>query len=267
MVEIHSNENSHSEKKKIIFCKICLFHRYYRANSVRYQTSPCEGVCALNHYCAITRVDYHEYRHCLDSAASALSSSSARPNVCIPIVANIALLLAIYIIMKCQQRQLLLELLQFLVVGIVIDLLIVQCMRKSICMLSSFQWINNYVSSSLQPKLSLQYQNHYTDNININDDYQSYIVNDHIQMTTTTTINNNNNDHQQHHQHHYNEYNHLENDRILNAIQNSVSDEQIHSTTIQTLEQPLYELFRSNHKLCQIKLNTFLDSLKQITFK
>lgn len=228
--------------------KIWLFHRYYRANAVRYQTSPCEGVCALNHYCAITRVDYHEYRHCLESAASALASSSARPNVCIPIVANIALLLATYIIMKCQQRQLLFELLQFLVVDIVIGLLIVQRMRKCICMLSSLQWISNYVSSSLHPKLSLQYQNHYADNINI-DDYQSSTINN----------NNNNNDH---HKHHNDEYN-----RILSAIKNAVSDKLIHSRTIQTVQQPSYELFRSKRKLCQIKLNTLLDSFKQITFK
>lgn len=250
------------------FWQIWLFYRYYRANSVRYQTSPCEGVCALNHYCAITRVDYHEYRHCLESAASALASSSARPNVCIPIVANIALLLATYIIMKCQQRQLLFELLQFLVADIIIGLLIVQCMRKCICMLSSLQWINYYVSSSLQSKLSLLYQNHYGDNINI-DDYQSFNVNDHIQIMTGPAINNNNNnnDHQQHHEHHYYEYNHLEYDRILNAIQVPICDEKIHSTTIQTVQQPLYELFRSKRKLCQIKLNTLLDSFKQITFK
>lgn len=50
--------------------------RYYRANSVRQNTQPCEGVCALNHYCAITRVDYHEFRQCLETAASALSSNA-----------------------------------------------------------------------------------------------------------------------------------------------------------------------------------------------
>lgn len=252
------------------FENLIWFHRYYRANSVRYQTSPCEGVCALNHYCAITRVDYHEFRHCLESAASALASSSARPNVCIPIVANIALLVATYIIMKCQQRQLLFELLQFLVVDIVIviALLFVQCMRNGIvtfmhCMLS-LQWINNYVSS-LQTKLSLRYQNHYADNINI-DDYQSFIVNGHIQITTAiTTTTNNNDDRQQHPQHHLK---HLTNettyDRILSIVENFVSGEPIHSTTTQTVQQPSYELFCSNRKLCQNKLNTFLDSFKQI---
>jgi hypothetical protein len=48
--------------------------RYYRANSVRFPTQPCEGVCSLNHYCAITRIDYREYRQCLETAASALAS-------------------------------------------------------------------------------------------------------------------------------------------------------------------------------------------------
>lgn len=48
--------------------------RYYRANSVRFPTQPCEGVCSLNHYCAITRIDYREYRQCLETASSALAS-------------------------------------------------------------------------------------------------------------------------------------------------------------------------------------------------
>ncbi|CRL00115.1 CLUMA_CG013396, isoform A [Clunio marinus] len=51
-----------------------LFSKYYRANSVRFPTQPCEGVCSLNHYCAITRIDYREYRQCLETAASALAS-------------------------------------------------------------------------------------------------------------------------------------------------------------------------------------------------
>jgi len=58
---------------------LSLFHptgRYYRANSVRFPTQPCEGVCSLNHYCAITRIDYREYRQCLETAASALSSTT-----------------------------------------------------------------------------------------------------------------------------------------------------------------------------------------------
>lgn len=56
-----------------------LYFRYYRANPVRHTTSTCDGVCALNHYCAITRVDYREYKECFQTAASALASSASRP--------------------------------------------------------------------------------------------------------------------------------------------------------------------------------------------
>lgn len=113
-------------------------------------------MCALNHYCAITRVDYHEFRHCLESAASALASSSARPNVCIPIAANIALLLATYTIMKCQQRKLLFEWLQFLVVDLVIGMwLLVNGSRKLIVImldaLLSSQWKNDCAENQVMP--------------------------------------------------------------------------------------------------------------------
>lgn len=56
------------------------FTRYYRANSVRIhnesQIHICDLSCAHNHYCAITRIDYHEHEDCLRTAASALASSS-----------------------------------------------------------------------------------------------------------------------------------------------------------------------------------------------
>lgn len=39
-------------------------------------------MCALNHYCAITRVDYREYKECFQTAASALASTASRPNLC-----------------------------------------------------------------------------------------------------------------------------------------------------------------------------------------
>lgn len=130
------------------------FHhfRYYRANSVRYPTSQCEGGCALNHYCAITRVDYHEFRHCLESAAGALASAGTRPNVCIPVVIHVALLLAIYTTMKCQQRKLLFEWLQFLIIDLAIGvlLLLVEYSRKLIVTVfdafASLQWQNNCVA-------------------------------------------------------------------------------------------------------------------------
>ncbi|XP_068912166.1 acid sphingomyelinase-like phosphodiesterase 3b [Tenebrio molitor] len=55
------------------------FRRYYSANSVRMYNNPqsgCDANCAHTHYCAITRVDYQEFEHCLKTAASALASSS-----------------------------------------------------------------------------------------------------------------------------------------------------------------------------------------------
>ena len=58
------------------FFLVPLLYRYYRANSVRYPTQACEGVCTLHHYCAITRVDYREFRQCLETAASALASNT-----------------------------------------------------------------------------------------------------------------------------------------------------------------------------------------------
>ncbi|XP_031332581.1 acid sphingomyelinase-like phosphodiesterase 3a [Photinus pyralis] len=56
------------------------FTRYYKANSVRIhndsQIHLCDLSCAHNHYCAITRIDYHEHEDCLKTAASALASSA-----------------------------------------------------------------------------------------------------------------------------------------------------------------------------------------------
>lgn len=67
---------------RIFLLPIFLFSpgRYYRANSVRFPTQACEGVCSLNHYCAITRIDYREYRQCLETAASALASGMRSNN-------------------------------------------------------------------------------------------------------------------------------------------------------------------------------------------
>lgn len=77
-------------------------HRYYRANSVRYFNGACEGMCSHNHFCAITRVDYDEYRHCRESAASALASSASQPNRTIPLAAHLTLILALYATIKRQ---------------------------------------------------------------------------------------------------------------------------------------------------------------------
>lgn len=80
---------------------------------MRYPTQPCEGVCALNHYCAITRVDYNEFRRCLETAASALASHGVRTcSPCIAIVStvHVALILAIYAVAKYRhQCELLIE--------------------------------------------------------------------------------------------------------------------------------------------------------------
>ncbi|XP_052873756.1 acid sphingomyelinase-like phosphodiesterase 3a [Anopheles cruzii] len=55
------------------------FMKYYRANSVRHATGTCEGVCLLNHYCAITRLDYRDFQICLETAAKALASKNGAP--------------------------------------------------------------------------------------------------------------------------------------------------------------------------------------------
>ncbi|XP_054264443.1 acid sphingomyelinase-like phosphodiesterase 3b [Macrosteles quadrilineatus] len=50
------------------------FDKYYQANSVRLPVGHCDDSCTHTHYCATTRVEYSEFRHCLDAAASALAS-------------------------------------------------------------------------------------------------------------------------------------------------------------------------------------------------
>lgn len=69
-------------------------NRYYRANSVRYETKPCDKVCLLNHYCAITRIDYREFKQCLDDSVAALAS--VKSNV-LNINYQISLLLIVFI--------------------------------------------------------------------------------------------------------------------------------------------------------------------------
>lgn len=73
------------------------FMKYYRANSVRHSTQSCEGVCLLNHYCAITRLDYRDFRSCLDTAAKAMASKNGSTAVhglgIVPLMALLALLI------------------------------------------------------------------------------------------------------------------------------------------------------------------------------
>ncbi|KAL5291313.1 SMPDL3B family protein [Megaselia abdita] len=53
------------------------FSKYYRANSVRHETETlCNEICQLNHYCVITRVDYNEYRKCLQPERDPRNSST-----------------------------------------------------------------------------------------------------------------------------------------------------------------------------------------------
>lgn len=140
-------------------------------------------------------MDYHEFRHCLESAAGALASAGARPNVCIPIVIYIALLLATYTIMKSQQRKLLYEWLQFLIVDLVIAalLLLVICSRELIVTMfdafTSPQWRNNYVAQFrlklLETLKMTDLGNRNTDNNGTDDDDDG---DDHESVTTVTTI-------------------------------------------------------------------------------
>lgn len=90
--------------------------RYYRANSVRYSTQPCEAACALNHYCAITRIDYNEFKQCLKSAASALASSSGKPSCFAFSSTHLTLTLAIYSVLNYQQKKIFIEWLHFILV-------------------------------------------------------------------------------------------------------------------------------------------------------
>ncbi|KAH8303028.1 hypothetical protein KR044_013397, partial [Drosophila immigrans] len=54
------------------------FTRYQRANAVRFQSNAaCQGLCMLNHYCAITRLDYDEFRLCLESEQLPLHGHAA----------------------------------------------------------------------------------------------------------------------------------------------------------------------------------------------
>lgn len=82
----------------------------------------------MNHYCAITRVDYHEFRHCLESAASALASHATRAHLCIPIVAHIAFILAICAIVKYRRHcELLIEWMYFRLVDGLVNILLAKC--------------------------------------------------------------------------------------------------------------------------------------------
>ncbi|NXG73519.1 ASM3B phosphodiesterase, partial [Baryphthengus martii] len=44
---------------------------YYEFNSVRYDLSPCQEACSVDHICAIREVDFTKYKECVESSSSA----------------------------------------------------------------------------------------------------------------------------------------------------------------------------------------------------
>lgn len=100
----HHHHSSHTNKFLMFFSSLSQQTRYYRANSVRFETQPCEGICSLNHFCAITRIDYREYRQCLD-AANAIAFAT-RPSM--DVVSTRILLLLIALIHLYAHRPMLL---------------------------------------------------------------------------------------------------------------------------------------------------------------
>ncbi|XP_039444463.1 acid sphingomyelinase-like phosphodiesterase 3a [Culex pipiens pallens] len=79
------------------------FAKYYRANSVRYSTQSCEGICLLNHYCAITRLDYREFRHCLETSAKALASKNGSGGHGFPGVALVPLMACLVVLVNSRR--------------------------------------------------------------------------------------------------------------------------------------------------------------------
>ncbi|XP_071623909.1 acid sphingomyelinase-like phosphodiesterase 3b isoform X2 [Heliangelus exortis] len=52
--------------------------QYYEFNSVRYDLSPCQGACRLDHLCAIREVDFTKYRECVKPSSTASAITSIR---------------------------------------------------------------------------------------------------------------------------------------------------------------------------------------------
>ncbi|XP_054734462.1 acid sphingomyelinase-like phosphodiesterase 3b [Anastrepha obliqua] len=84
------------------------FGKYSRANTVRYQADPCEGVCMLNHYCAITRVDYKEFRQCLEKEQSALRSNAPAAHTVLAGACPVIVLMCALLASSCRQASMLL---------------------------------------------------------------------------------------------------------------------------------------------------------------
>lgn len=45
--------------------------KYYEFNSVRYDLTPCEEACGIDHVCAIREVDFTKYDECVKTSSSA----------------------------------------------------------------------------------------------------------------------------------------------------------------------------------------------------
>ena len=45
--------------------------QYYEFNSVRYDLTPCEEACRVDHVCAIREVDFTKYNECVKTSSSA----------------------------------------------------------------------------------------------------------------------------------------------------------------------------------------------------
>lgn len=115
LVEKQTSQKTGEKKSQKFLINFYRF-RYYRANSVRYSTQPCEAACALNHYCAITRIDYNEFQQCLKSAASALASSSGKPSCFALSSTHLTLTLAIYSALNYQQKKIFIEWIHFVLI-------------------------------------------------------------------------------------------------------------------------------------------------------
>ncbi|CAB0014726.1 unnamed protein product [Nesidiocoris tenuis] len=76
---LHELANTFREPNSLHFAK------YYEANAVRLFSSPqaggCDRSCVQSHFCAVSHVEYAEFRSCLEAAASALSSTAPSPLV------------------------------------------------------------------------------------------------------------------------------------------------------------------------------------------
>ncbi|VVC44532.1 Calcineurin-like phosphoesterase domain, ApaH type,Metallo-dependent phosphatase-like [Cinara cedri] len=71
-----------------------IFDRYIEANSVRhYKPKDCNLECRRAHYCAVTELDYQQFRSCVETTPEALSGSARPPSVFVTASTTAAVLL------------------------------------------------------------------------------------------------------------------------------------------------------------------------------